>query len=332
MADGLAIESYTGAAHAAAEAFGVEVAALDPISISENVVFRLREAGTGQLYALRLHRPGYHALDTLESERSWTSALAAKGMIVPTGRRSASGNWYELVRTPDAAGMRYAGLTVWHEGQVLGSVLGSRRGPECLPWFEKLGSLLGEMHRHTASWAIPAGFARHRLDRDGLVGDTPFWGRFWQAGTLDNDERSLLSEVRKMVRSRLQELERQGAAFGLIHADAHLDNVLISGERLGLIDFDDCAFGWHAFDMAVALQGSSSHPDFAEIRDHFLAVYQLQQDVPPDIIQQIDLFLLIRELQLVGWRDARPENPENLDKAQWMPQLMQKIDRALGSV
>ncbi len=331
MADALTIDRYAGAAQSAAEAFGVEIAELKPISNSENVVFRLREAGTGQLYALRLHRPGYHALDTLVSERAWTSALAEQGMIVPTGRRALNGEWYVHVRTPDPEGARYAGLTIWHEGQVLGRVIGSERGPEGLPWFARFGSLLGELHRHTENWAIPTGFVRHRLDLDGLTGEAPFWGRFWESTLLDHDERKLLSTAREWVTARLQELQRQEAGFGLIHADPHLDNVLISGEQLGLIDFDDCAFGWLAFDMAVALHSSCCHPDFSAIRDHFLAGYERQHGMPRDILQQLDLFLLIRDLQLVSWREARPENPENLHKTQWMPQLVEKIERALAS-
>ncbi|WP_427966689.1 phosphotransferase enzyme family protein [Altererythrobacter sp.] len=331
MADALNIDRYADAAEAASEAFGVQIAELDPISNTENVVFRLREAGTGQLYALRLHRPGYHALDTLESERTWTSALAEQGMIVPTGRRALSDAWYVRVRTPDPQGMRYAGLTTWHEGQLLGRVIGSEHGPESWAWFARFGSLLGELHRHTENWAIPAGFFRHRLDIDGLMGEAPFWGRFWESTLLDDDERALLSSARKWVIGRLEELQRREAGFGLIHADPHLDNVLISGERLGLIDFDDCAFGWQAFDMAVALHSSCDHPDFPTIRDHFLAGYELQHGMPGDILQQLELFLLIRELQLVSWREARPDNPENLHKAQWMPRLVKKIERARAS-
>jgi len=37
-------------------------------------------------------------------------------------------------------------------------------------------ALLAELHTHTANWTPPAGFVRHRLDADGLVGKTPFLG------------------------------------------------------------------------------------------------------------------------------------------------------------
>lgn len=327
----LTIDSYTDAANAAADAFGLKTSELRPISNSENVVFRLREAETGQLYALRLHRPGYHALDTLVSERAWTSALAEKGMIVPTGRRAKNGDWYVPVATPDPQQMRYAGVTVWHEGHTLESRIGADRGPDSWPWFRRLGALLGELHTNTENWEIPADFVRHRLDIDGLMGETPFWGRFWESALLNEQERVLMCTARKWITARLTELQENGAAFGLIHADSHLDNVLISEDRLGLIDFDDCAFGWQAFDLGVALHSSWSHPDFTTIRDHFIAGYESQHRLPHDILQQLDLFLLIRSLQLVSWREMRPDVAANLAKELWMPKLAQDIQQALAS-
>ncbi len=331
MAETLTIDRYVDAARVAAEAFGLKAAELTPVSMTENVVFRLREAQTGQLYALRLHRPGYHALETLVSERAWTSALAEKGMIVPTGRRATRGDWYVPIATPDPGGVRHAGLTIWHEGHTLESRIGTERGTETWPWFHRLGALIGELHTHTQNWAIPAGFVRHRLDRDGLMGEVPFWGRFWESTLLDEEERRLLSSARVWATARLHELEASGAAFGLIHADSHLDNVLISGDCLGLIDFDDCCFGWQAFDMCVALHSSWSHADFPSIRDHFLAGYETQHALPADILQQLDLFLLIRSLQLVSWREARPNIPANLRKELWMPKLVRDIEHALAA-
>ncbi|WP_019052832.1 phosphotransferase enzyme family protein [Sphingobium xenophagum] len=331
MADKLTIDRYTDAARAAADAFGLDVAELRPISMTENVVFRLREAKTDQLYAVRLHRPGYHALDTLVSERDWTSALAGKGMIVPTGRRAGNGDWYVPVATPDPGGLRHAGVTIWHQGHTLESQIGDDRSPETWPWFHRLGALLGELHTHTENWPIPSGFVRHRLDIDGLMGESPFWGRFWESALLDDEEKRLLSTARKWATGKLVELEASGAAFGLIHADSHLDNVLISDDRLGLIDFDDCCFGWQTFDMCVALHSSWPHADFTSIRDHFLAGYETQHALPADILQQLDLFLLIRSLQLVSWREMRPDIAANLRKELWMPKLARDIAQAMAS-
>ena len=41
------------------------------------------------------------------------------------------------------------------------------------------------------------------------------------------------------------------------------DQARIAPDFLAVIDFDDAGFGWHLYDLAVALIGYQDHPDFA---------------------------------------------------------------------
>ena len=316
------IAAYRPAARAALAAFGLDTEP-HPIGKSENVVFRA-EDHQGTTYALRLHRPGYLALAELESERQLTAHLSASGLIVPTGRRTLAGDWYTEVQTPDPEGARLAGLTLWHPGQTLADLIDEDRGPATWPWFERTGALLADLHNATASWAPPSGFTRHRLDAEGLMGENPFWGRFWEARALTAEEGELLTTARQLVAARLAGLS---GPLTLIHADAHAGNVLISGANLGLIDFDDCAWGWPMFDVAVALRSAWGEPHFAPLRDRFLAGYAARRALPDDALAQLDLFLLARTLMLISWCADRPEvvgAPE-----QWKPGLMEKVRAAL---
>jgi Ser/Thr protein kinase RdoA (MazF antagonist) len=297
------IEAYLPAARAALIAFGLPETEPHPIGKSENVVFRA-DAPDGTTWALRLHRPGYHALPALESDRELTAHLAASGLIVPTGRRTVDGAWYTKVGTPDPEASRLAGMTLWHPGQTLESLIGKDRSPAIWSWFERTGVLLADLHNATADWTPPAGFTRHRLDMEGLAGETPFWGRFWDVPGLTAEERALLIKARDLVAARLAGLTEPPI---LIHADAHPANVLVSDGRLGLIDFDDCAWGWPVFDMAVSLWSAASEPRFPELRDRFLAGYATRRALPADVLAQLDLFLLTRSLMLIGWCADRPE-------------------------
>lgn len=318
------IDAYLPAARAALAAFGMPSARLKPISKTENAVFRVTD-DAGAAFALRLHRPGYNPRAALDSERALTAALAERGMIVPTGKRAANGDWYVPVKTPDPEGWRDAGMTIWHAGETLQSRIGDDRGPATWPWFERAGPLLAGLHNNTADWTPPSGFIRHRLDADGLVGETPFWGRFWEVQSLTTEEKRLLTEARALVRVRLTELT---APFSLIHADAHAGNILIAKDNFGLIDFDDCAWGWHAFDMAVTLRSARREPGFEGLRDRFLAGYEARRALPADILQQLDLFLLVRALMLVSWCEMRPD----VAGEDWKPDLLEDIRQAMAAV
>jgi len=247
-------------------------------------------------------------------------------MIVPTGRQTTSGGWYAEVQTPDPQGTRLAGVTLWHPGQTLSDLIGDDHSAESRGWFERTGALLADLHTNTANWTPPAGFIRHRLDADGLVGEAPFWGRFWEAQGLPPDEHHLLTSARELVAACLAEVS---TPLVPIHADAHPGNVLVSGDKLGLIDFDDCAWGWPVFDMAVSLRGAWAEPDFHGLRDRFLAGYQARRALPDDILQQLDLFLLARSLMLVSWCADRPEVVGDGPDADWKRELLDDVRRGL---
>src|SRR4029077_15427119 len=149
---------------------------------------------------------------------------------------------------------RYTGLTRWIEGEIVAEVLqrtDDGRGVE--QYFAQLGSIMASLHNQASGWSVPATFTRHAFDADGLMGDSPFWGRFWEHDALSDEERRILLATRDLVRGALERYGRDSSMFSMIHADLHQHNVLVDGERLTVIDFDDAGFGWHQYDIAVAL-------------------------------------------------------------------------------
>ena len=103
------------------------------------------------------------------------------------------------------------------------------------------------------------------LDVDGFVGESPFWGRFWEEPRLGSSERRLIESARIKVQAVLSRYEKRADGYSLIHADLHPGNILFDGSRLHLIDFDDAGFGWHIYDLAVALFYYQSRRDFDSI-------------------------------------------------------------------
>jgi Ser/Thr protein kinase RdoA (MazF antagonist) len=290
---------FLPAARQAAAAFPVEVEALEPVAVGENIVFRLRDR-TGETYVLRLHRPGYHDLRALNAERAWTEALRASGIAAPEGVRTRAGDWYVSVQG------RFAGLCRWVEGDRLADAAGIAPADA----YAQLGSLMARLHATAAAWAPPPGFSRHRWDASGLTGEAPFWGRFWESGLLNAAERDIVTRARDVVARAL--VARDERDFSLIHADLHPGNLLVTADGLAIIDFDDAGWGWHVHDMAVALFYPSLQPDFEIVRQAFLEAYDACRPLPRGVERDLDLFLLMRGLMLIGWIAARPEiDPAN---------------------
>jgi Ser/Thr protein kinase RdoA (MazF antagonist) len=283
--------------------FGVEPISLELAARSENITFRV-EAADGP-YALRLHRPGYNSLEELNSERAWTADLNRAGFAVPVGIKTADGRDYVAVTLPGGEA-RHAGLTRWTPGEVLAKVI-ERQDGDLANWFARLGAIAADLHGHSTSWRPPAGFTRRVLDADGLMGFDPSWGPFWEHANLSPGERALMEAARTKLHAALAALPRGPEHFGMIHADLHHGNLIIDGEALSVIDFDDAAFGWYLFDLAVSLTHQQQRADFDQLQAALLAGYRTRRALSAEDEARLPLFLLVRRLAVIGWLHQRPE-------------------------
>jgi Ser/Thr protein kinase RdoA (MazF antagonist) len=309
------------AAREAAKAFPVEHPQLSLVTVSENVTFRLTDGRTGEDWVLRLHRPGYHSETELEAERVWTSALREAGLAAPEPLFARDGRAFVPQAVAGTGEMRLVGVTRWIEGEVLDDFLElPDRASERPLWFHRLGALVARTHLQSEAWTPPPGFARTRLDADGLMGPAPRWGPFWDHAALNPEDRDLVIRARDVLHARLSALPLGPSVFGMIHADLHPGNLLVRDGDLAIIDFDDAAFGWRMYDIAVALTHQQASPDFAEVRDAFLAGYRQVRDLPETEAAQLPVFLLVRSLVQLGWLHERPE----IDPGEWLgPRIAQ---------
>jgi Ser/Thr protein kinase RdoA (MazF antagonist) len=308
MAEGAAADIFAPAALEALKAFPIEPDGLELVSLAENVTYRVVDGRDGGAYALRLHRPWYHTHDELISERAWIRALDASGIAVQAPVRTRDGQEYASVAVPATGERRFAGLARWTTGRVLAGVLRETTDIQAAErYFEQLGALTASMHDQAATWQPPAGFTRNALDADGFMGSAPHWGPFWDHQGLSAAERRLMLDTRARLHEALARLDRQSAVYSLIHADMHPGNVLVDGDRLTVIDFDDAAWGWHAYDIAVALVHRQDGPDLAAFERAYVAGYRSVRAISDQSLRLVPMFRLVRGLAQIGWYHQRPE-------------------------
>lgn len=300
--------TFTPAAHAALAAFPIDAQDLTLVSLSENVTFKVTDGRDGQSYVLRLHRPGYHTLDELISERAWIRALADAGIDVPEAVPTRDGQDYVPVTIPATGEQRFAGMARWTEGRLLSDVLAEAGDQKLVEKaFSQLGAIAAAMHNQASVWQPPMDFKRHALDSDGLMGMAPHWGPFWEHRSLSVAERSLLLDTRRRMHSMLTGLSQAPSAYSVIHADMHPGNIVVDGDRLTVIDFDDAGYGWHQYDIATALTHWQTKPNAAEIERAFLSGYRANRPVSDEALSLIPQFRLIRWMATIGWFHQRPE-------------------------
>ena len=248
--------------------------------------------------ALRLHRPGYHDEAAIRSELWWCAALADAGIPVPHPLPSLSGA--PLVNLPNG---RIASAIQWVVGDPLGESGRPFDAPltQTLARHTALGCLVAQVHSATDRLTLPADFSRPLWDIEGLVGETPFWGRFWQHPSLASAEATTMARARDFLRERLTDHARSGD-FGPIHADVMRENVLVNDHSLSLIDFDDSGLGFRLYDLGTVLSQNLYEPAYPQIRDALIAGYA---ETRPADVATVELFTLARTCASVAWTAPR---------------------------
>ncbi len=300
---------YTPAALQALESFPVGAEDVKLIAHSENVTFRVSIRGADTDYALRLHRPGYNSIEELNSERVWTQALLDAGISVPGSLLTRRGEYFVSIDVPGAGKQCYTGMTTWIEGSTLSEHLETKSDQyERAHNFRRIGELAAAIHNQSTRWEAPPGFARPRLDLDGLLGEAPRWGRFWEHTDLTASEQKLLRRARKRIHDALCDYGERPDNFSLIHADLHPANIIYNEDDLALIDFDDSAYGWHMYEIASALIEDRFLPCFAALRDALLEGYREHRPLAERDVNMLPDFLLLRGMAIIGWLYQRPEH------------------------
>ena len=323
---------YTPGALKALESFPIEVEDIELIAHSENVTFRVAVRGSDTDYVLRLHRPGYNTIEELDSERVWAKALKEAGISVQDSLLTCQGRHFELIDIPATGEQRYAGMTSWLEGTLLSEYLETcpdREERERI--FRRIGEIAAAIHNQSTRWKEPPGFRRRRLDLDGLLGEAPFWGRFWEHAELTNAEKTLLLRARARARAALSAYGERPENFSLIHADLHPENIIYDGDDLALIDFDDSAYGWHMYDIASALIEDRFAPDFEALRTALLDGYREHRPLAMRDVEMLPAFLLIRGMAIIGWFYQRPEHAGSSYFGQVKDMVLDECDILVGN-
>ncbi|RPJ36688.1 MAG: hypothetical protein EHM21_18855 [Chloroflexi bacterium] len=198
------------------------------------------------------------------------------------------------------------------------------------PLYRDWGKTIGRLHRITQlypAWPCPV------LDPSSgkaILGWEQEWQGFYDWCSDEQVQQRWLS-----MRRRLEALPVTRDAYGFIHNDPHVQNILVSGERIVLLDFDVANYHWFITDISIAMQGllfaqtgGLARPlvDAAPLHhflDAFMQGYETENHLDPFWLGQVDLLISYRRLLLFtvmqGWLDTQPKT-----RATWKAMIMEE--------
>jgi len=286
-------------AQAALEAYGLAEAKMKYLGYTGNAHYQIdtsqcapREADEGTYwenhYILRLHQPKYQTLGAIQSELIWLEAIIRDtDLVVPEPKRNSADEWVTVTEIPGLPHPQYATLLRWVKG---------RKTPRHIEenHFKALGRVAAQLHNHAAQWKPPAEFTRIHYDWNGLFSDGGLFefpaALIW--AVIPNRFREPFETITDQVQQVMDVLGKGSDAYGLIHADLSLDvNMLWYRGDTRPIDFDDCAFGYWIYDLAIPLAELPFDERRQRFRDALLHGYLEVREMPQEQWRLLDLFI-----------------------------------------
>jgi Ser/Thr protein kinase RdoA (MazF antagonist) len=265
--------------------------------LTENWTYRIEASSTDPV-VLRIYRPGGRSSAEIMSELAWMKAIRLDSEslvpgVIPTAKGS---QVLELTRDPPLDPC-YC---------VMFSCIPGREPAEdeLATWFPRLGAITAQLHQHARSWTRPTWFRRPRWDLITTLGDRPHWGP-WQSSVTDAKELRQLERLAELVTARLSRFGDGAERFGLVHADLRLANLLVDGDRITVIDFEDCGLSWYLYDLACALTFNEGRADVRELIALWVDGYRQVEHLSAEDAEEIDTFLMLRRLMLTAYAGLR---------------------------
>lgn len=267
------------------------------LSHGENTIY----AVDGQPWVLRLHRDDYHPTAGIESELAVLDGLREAGFRVGRPQSMPCG---DRVLTLD--GRR---ITVLEHVPGRHAIRRLGRGRARV-----LGATLRALQDWSLTWQPPERFQRPVWDRAGLYGDRALWSSMEEAG---------VDPVRAAaLRAHLDdELSMLDDDLRLLHHDLHRGNIVWDGRSPGLIDFDDCGFGYPLVDLQIATQRLPP-----ALREEVYEGYGGLTERQRALLPTIELALKARA---VGWLHSRSDLTFLADR---LPRIVRELEDAADAL
>lgn len=297
--------------------FGLRPGHIRPLSTRFGKICLAHRSDDGRHTQLRLVREQADSAVRLSSEARWLTHLHRRhrlavpvpqlwrGVEVPS----------PLITARDGSVWRAAAFS-WIRGRHLNFGLDAAA-------MRRTGELLARMH--LANRDAPAGIAEAR----------PAW---WiprllelatKLGDVVRDTGSLPADVTpSLARELIQAHNALIAAaaslpvgpdvYGLIHTDAHWQNLRFTQQRVGLVDFEDFANGRFMLDLACVWNKVEHRRNNRQLLHALLTGYDRLSPLPREHLRDLQVMLAFRRFDYAGWVLSWPRR----DMFAWGPALL----------
>ncbi len=299
------------------------------LAFSENATYLIFDPVTGEkLCVLRVGRPGYHTRPEYESEISWLRQINDyTPLTVANPIPARDGSFIQEVTDPATGNVYFCMATEFLSGETLEH----ETDPAAVPrHFEMLGEITAYLHRQTEIWNGTKEIVRPHWDCDNMIGPHAIWGDWRAYPELTPETQGAIERCVGIIYRRLERYGKTPQNYGVIHADLRDTNIIVEGDAVKVIDFDDFGFGWHLHDLAGALTFIEERDDVPDLVNAWLDGYRKVLPFTDTDFVEIDTFILQRRIQMLAWLASHQDStPVQGYMEGYLDGTMELVDRYL---
>jgi Ser/Thr protein kinase RdoA (MazF antagonist) len=301
------------------------------LSNHEHTLFRVDVSTTApanpQRFVLRMYHPAAFDADSVALELEWLTALARDTPLhVPQPVATPAHAFLIHASHPGVPESRMCVLFRWVSGRHMRQKL----YPGVL---QRLGQCIGHLHNYSEHFHPSHGRVGQRWDWERVFGGQSIVGPASNWTLLSSNQQILFRTTAERIRATMQRLGDNPSVFGLIHADIHTANYLVERGRIGLIDFEDCGWGYYLYDLAVVLDEIEA--EYVEqavvLRAALLHGYRQIRPLCAEHEALLDIFITMRLAELVRWFGSSNKPEFEPSTASLLRQATDYMSRLLDS-
>jgi Ser/Thr protein kinase RdoA (MazF antagonist) len=286
-------------------AYGLETASITTLRHLGNYVAKVEHEG--QTFGLRICVPETKP-ERLQVELEWLEALSRDTPLsVPQPIKNKEGEF--VTKLSD----RHALVFTWVEGEPVSRHISVSVAAQ-------IGELMATLHEHAHRYQ-PKHYVGPVYDAEWLNGEQSWW-KTRAITDIGIEDFIQLSPAIDGLSKRMNAL-RNSKHFGLIHSDLHFGNILLSNGKTNVIDFDGCALGFYAFDIAVTENEFMDYDNGKELVAAFRKAYETKTG--QQVSKDADLFRIASNVVFLEWVFTSPNPKVREEKMAWVESTLKTI-------
>ena len=260
-------------------------------------------------FILRIYRNDWRTPDEINFELTLLDFLTKKNAPVCGPILTTSHDLYFDFDAPE--GKRLATLFPYAQGTSPGKNISLKQS-------ELLGRTVAITHQHSDSFA--SGSFNKNLDLSYLLDQSisaiePF---------LTASDSQYLASLKLSLKNSLPHLRKSEGIYGICLGDVNPTNFHIDAEeKITLFDFDQCGFGYRAFEIAKFNSSINYLDNKKELAKNFLSGYQSIRPLNDDELRSIPFFKIVARIWVMAIHahNATRIGHKLLEKPYWDKQL-----------